>query len=316
MELALGKMRALTTLSNAQGILTILALDHDVVLRKIFWGSAWERAPYQDVVATKLEMVKWMAPHASAILLDLAYGIAPAICENAVPGSVGLMSSLEDDSLLSPDPNDTTVLKKGWSVAQAKRLGAAGIKYYFYYNRRDVARAAREEAIVNRLIEQCAQHDVPFFAEPIHYGVEPVKRRGAVIENARRISDLGADIMKLEFPVDVRVETDERVWYDACAELSHALPRPWALLSAGVEYETFKRQVEIACQAGASGFVAGRAIWQEASDLQGEARTDFLQTFGAGRLQELSGIAARYAKPWRDFFHGPPLSAHWFQEYM
>lgn len=315
MELSLGKLRALTTLSNAQGIFTILALDHDVSLRKIFWGSAWERAPYADVVRVKMEMVKLMAPHASAVLLDPKYGIAPAIRENAAPGNVGLMSPIETESAASPDPNSTSVLKEGWSIAQAKRIGAAGIKFFFYYNRRDTARAAREEAVVQQLVEQCALWDVPLFAEPIHCGVEPQYRRRAVIENAQRISDLGADVMKLEFPVDVRFESDERVWRDACEELSQALPRPWTLLSAGVDYATFKRQVQVACAAGASGFVAGRAIWQEASDLEGAARSEFLQTLGAARVQELSALATQRGKSWREFFHAPPLAEDWFKTY-
>lgn len=315
MELSLGKLRALSTLSTAQNVFTILALDHDVSLRRIFWGDAWATAPFEDVVQTKMEIVKQLAPHASAVLLDPTYGIGAAIRDNAVPGNVGLMSLVEDEESASDDADATSVFVPGWSVAQAKRIGAAGIKFYFYYNRRAVARAAREEALLQQLVDECAQHDLPLFAEPIHYGVERKDRRRAVIENARRISDLGADIMKLEFPVDVKLETDEQVWYDACVELSHALPRPWTLLSAGVDYATFKRQVEIACQAGASGFVGGRAIWQEASDLEGAARAHYVQTIGAPRMQELSALATQHGKSWREFFHAPPLAADWFQEY-
>jgi tagatose 1,6-diphosphate aldolase len=314
MELSLGKLRALTTLSSAQGVFTILALDHDVSLRKIFWGSAWERAPFDEVVLTKMEMVKALAPHASAVLLDPKYGMASAIREHAVPGNVGLMSLIEDEGA-SNDLQCTDVLAPGWSVAKAKRVGAVGIKFYFHYNPRDTARAAHMEDLVKQLVAECAEADLPLFTEPIHYGVDPHERRRAVIENAQRISALGADVMKLEFPVDVRVETDERVWYDACVELSQALPRPWTLLSAGVDYATFKRQVEIACQAGASGFVAGRAIWQEASDLQGAARAEFLQTIGAARVQELSALANAHAKSWRDFFHAPPLTPDWYKTY-
>lgn len=315
MELSLGKMRALTTLATAQNVFTIVALDHDVSLRRIFWGEAWAEAPFEDVVQTKMEIVKLLAPHGSAVLLDPTYGIGAAIRDNAVPRDVGLMSPVEDEESASDDADSTSMFVPGWSVAQAKRIGAAGIKFYFYYNRNDPARAAREEALLQQLVDECAQYDLPLFAEPIHYGVERKDRRRAVIENARRISDLGADIMKLEFPVDVRLEPDEHVWYDACAELSQALPRPWTLLSAGVDYATFKRQVEVACRAGASGFVAGRAIWQEASDMEGAARTEFLKTTGVQRVQELSALAVRYGKSWREFFRAPPLGADWFQEY-
>ena len=315
MELSLGKMRALTTLSTAQNIFTIVALDHGLSLRKIFWGNAWEQSSYEEVVQTKMEIVKDLAPHGSAILLDPVYGIGAAIRDNVVPGNVGLMSLVEDEESANDDADSTSVFVPGWSIAQAKRIGAAGIKFYFYYNRADAARAAREEALLQQLVEECAQYDLPLFAEPIHYGVERKDRRRAVIENAKRISDLGADIMKLEFPVDVKLETDEKVWYEACVELSQALPRPWTLLSAGVDYATFKRQVEIACKAGASGFVAGRAIWQEASDMEGAARAEFVQTVAVARVKELSALAAQYGKSWREFFHAPPLAQDWYQEY-
>ncbi len=48
-----------------------------------------------------------------------------------------------------------------------------------------------------------------------------------------------------------------------CKELDQASRLPWVLLSAGVDFESFRIQVEIACKAGASGFLAGRALWQE-----------------------------------------------------
>ncbi len=38
---------------------------------------------------------------------------------------------------------------------------------------------------------------------------------------------------------------------------------PWILLSAGVDFDEFAIQVRIACTAGASGFLAGRAVWQD-----------------------------------------------------
>ena len=74
---------------------------------------------------------------------------------------------------------------------------------------------------------------------------------------------------------------------------------PWVILSAGVDYETFRKQVEIACQAGASGFLGGRAIWQEAIHFTDKKeRVKFLSTTVADRLKELAEIATKYAAPW------------------
>ena len=69
----------------------------------------------------------------------------------------------------------------------------------------------------------------------------------------------------MEFPYDIKFNQDRRAWRQACAELSEACAVPWVLLSAGVDFEQFKPQAQVACENGASGFLAGRAIWKEAA---------------------------------------------------
>jgi tagatose 1,6-diphosphate aldolase len=71
------------------------------------------------------------------------------------------------------------------------------------------------------------------------------------------------------------------------------------LLSAGVDFDSFKRQVEIACEAGASGFLAGRALWQEGAQIRSrQERMNFFRNTAALRLKKLAEIADSYGKPW------------------
>ncbi|MBA7506391.1 Sulfofructosephosphate aldolase [subsurface metagenome] len=92
-------------------------------------------------------------------------------------------------------------------------------------------------------------------------------------------------------------------------------------MSAGVEFELFCQQVEIACQAGASGFVGGRAIWQEAMYIDdARERVHYLSTVGADRLKRLSEIANKYAVPWYKRFGVAAhelvhISEKWYEEY-
>jgi tagatose 1,6-diphosphate aldolase len=90
---------------------------------------------------------------------------------------------------------------------------------------------------------------------------------------------------------------------------------PWALLSAGVSYETFAQQARIACQAGASGVIVGRAIWKEAVALQGAERIQFLATTGQTRMAELTSICREHATPWFDRIQQPDASYDWFANY-
>jgi tagatose 1,6-diphosphate aldolase len=57
----------------------------------------------------------------------------------------------------------------------------------------------------------------------------------------------------------------------------------------------------MACQAGASGFLGGRALWQEATEIDSrDSRVSFLSGIAVKRMQELADIAGRYARPWYD----------------
>jgi len=61
----------------------------------------------------------------------------------------------------------------------------------------------------------------------------------------------------------------------------------------------FKKEVEIACKAGALGFMAGRALWQEATRLDSrEERIGFFKSQTASGLKELTRIAEEWATPW------------------
>jgi len=77
-------------------------------------------------------------------------------------------------------------------------------------------------------------------------------------------------------------------------------------LSAGETFDVFQRLTAIACQEGASGFMVGRAIWQEAMALPDAADRDrFLATTASSRLKILTAIADVHAVPWTGRFGDP-----------
>jgi len=81
-----------------------------------------------------------------------------------------------------------------------------------------------------------------------------------VLESARRLSGLGIDLLKSEFPDDPHYERDEARMREHCRQLTALSPVPWVILSAAERFAVFQRLVEIACEEGASGFMVGRAI--------------------------------------------------------
>ena len=163
---------------------------------------------------------------------------------------------------------------------------------------------------------------MPFFLEPLSYsldsGPKPLlaqERRRVIIETARRLTPLGGDVLKAEFPIDVASENDRRVWREACAEMSSASNIPWVLLSGSATFDLYLEQVSVACQAGASGVAAGRAVWQEAVRMNGDARMAFLRETARVRMERLAALCAALARSWMDLYAAPQMSADWYQQY-
>ena len=65
---------------------------------------------------------------------------------------------------------------------------------------------------------------------------------------------------------------------------------PWAVLSAGVDHETFIRQVEVAVANGASGAMAGRSLWKDSLAVSPEVRENLLTSRALPRLRELANV--------------------------
>ncbi len=329
MNLSVGKMRGLQTTSTARGLFTILALDHRGSLRRMMRPDMPDAVPYADAVALKLEIVAALAPHASGVLLDPIYGAPQAIAAGdgagALPGQVGLLVALEETGYTGEATARRTRLLPGWGIAQIKRMGASAVKLLVYYHPDAEEVAAVQESLIGHVVDECRRYDIPLFLEAVSYSIDPDAPKGSasfaqertrvVVETARRLSRLGADVLKLEFPIDVSHEPDESAWRAACRLISEASAVPWTLLSAGVDFPTFQRQVTIACQEGASGYLAGRAVWQEAVALTGEARARFLREEAARRLDELAAIADREGRPWTAFYPPRPIPEGWHQAY-
>jgi tagatose-1,6-bisphosphate aldolase len=87
------------------------------------------------------------------------------------------------------------------------------------------------------------------------------------------------------------------------------------LLSAGVSFDTFCRQVEIACAAGASGCIVGRAVWGEVAQVADEGtRQIWLETVGRDRMQQLASCA-QAGTPWTSRIACEPISTDWYRTY-
>jgi tagatose-1,6-bisphosphate aldolase len=304
MSIGIGKIRRLQQCATEEGHFIILAMDHRGNLRHALRPDDPDAVSYAEMVAFKREVAAALSPVATAILLDPVYGAAQAVAAGAVSGHNGLVVAVEKTGYTGDPHARASQILPGWGVAQIARMGGSAVKLLVYYHP-DAPNAAEQEQLVYEVGAACARHDIPFFLEPLSFSLRagekklpPDERRAVVVETAARLTLLGVDVLKAEFPVDSALVADEAEWASACRELSAASRVPWVLLSAGVSFDTYERQTVVACQAGASGVMAGRAIWKEASTLSGEARRTFLEETAAARLRRLTTVCQAHGRPW------------------
>ena len=324
MALTAGKVRGLTAASNDMGVFTILAVDHRDSMRAVLKPEDPANVPAEVMTATKLDLVAGIGDLASAVLLDPEYSALQGVSSRMLRGDTAFLCAVEAQGYLG-DPNArVTALLEGWSVAKAKRMGASGIKLLLLY-RPDSDIADEQDRVVADVVAQCAEHDIPLFLEPVSYqlrasetpGTAPIgqDRRRIVCESVRRLGALGPDVLKVQFPADTSAKPDSASWADACAELNEASPVPWALLSGGDPYESFAVQVRIACEAGASGFLVGRALWGDLVRAPVADRERLLGTVVRPRFTELVEIASESGADWALRYDLPAYDASGYRDY-
>lgn len=303
-----GKTRGLQQIATRDGVFVMSAMDHRDSMRKMLEQASKSPPGYRDMVERKIELCAALAPHSSAVLLDPEFGAAPCIASGVLPGSTGLLVSIEDTGYEGGKEARVTTLLADWGVEKIKRMGASAVKILIHYRPDLRALAATQMDLVRRVAEDCNKYDIPFLVETKSYPVEDEVRDASlfarhrpklVVDTARQVTDLPVEVLKTEFPADMAYEKDEGKLMEMCRELDRASRLPWVLLSAGVDYEMFARQVEIACKAGASGFLGGRAIWQEGICIEDKKeRTEYLATVAVDRVKRLAEITTRCGTPW------------------
>jgi len=314
LNITLGKRRGLSQCADRNGIFNILALDHRQVVKKVF---AEKPDPYVEAAEFKREVARTLGPVSTAMLLDPSIGAGPCLADDSLPGTCGLIVTVESSGYSGPSHARVSRLPADWGVDGIKRLGASAVKLLVYYHHQSETASAMRE-LVSSVHEDCQKQDIALFLEILTYSpdpdnvkLSPERYTDAVIQAASDLTPLGGDILKAEFPVNVAIHPEHQVWEDACQSLSQASSKPWVLLSAGVDYDVFSQQAEVACKAGASGILAGRAIWKEALEVPQSKRLTFLNTIGRERMQALHQICSQYATPYSAFYQTESLAEDW-----
>lgn len=300
----LARRRRLARICDADGLIRAAAIDHPETYAVLF-DRDLSSVTHEEIVDSKLELIEAMAPHCTAMLLDPPTAWGPAVLTGALPGNVGSISGLEA-LYFRPDSGDFAPrleLREGWGPERLVELGVDMAKLVVFHREGDPDCAGLPEQVAG-VADRCRAVGLPLVIEPLWYPKpdedtsDPTylaRRTESVLASTRRYKETGADIMKVEFPVDLGSQRDEAA--DACARLDAAAAGPWVLLSAGVTFDGFVDQMRIAAPAGASGFMAGRAIWGDAVGRFDAAKRAEGARTAQRRLDELSDIVRAHSHP-------------------
>jgi tagatose 1,6-diphosphate aldolase len=308
-----GKLRGLQRICNENGTLTMVATDQNSSMISMLKDSfkkleGKDREPtYDELVLAKNTLTRALAPQASAILVDGYYGAWNAMASMALPRNTGLLIRVEKsgggkNKVGAP----LGCFEPGLGVRKIKLLGCDAVKLLAPYEPTEPASAEHQMHFVKQVYEECQQHDILMLLETVAFPFSGEKKDDkkykdrkaqTVIESARQLSRY-CDIYKAEFPGWLGVDSDSQLTSNLKA-LNEASERPWVLLSAGVDYPDYKKQVQLAMDCGASGILGGRAFWKEYF-LQGDqaAREKFARGESAQRVRDLHEIVFNKATPW------------------
>jgi sulfofructosephosphate aldolase len=281
-------------LARPSGTFALLALDQRETLRSLL-VKAGRPSSDADVSAFKVEVARHLSPGASGILIDPQFGFDAVRTAGAVPSSCGIILAADIFDQVPGGLVESTRLDRELLGEASVERGARAFKYMVIWRH---GRGLREqEQEVGDFVEGCRRLGVASVLEGLIHPstVAEGALDDAILEAATELGRFEPDVYKGQIPSLGMGQPDdiER----RSREIVATLPCPWVVLSGGVPTERFPGAVEIACRAGASGFLAGRGIWgpsleapDPGADLAGPAQD---------RLARLIEIADEHGRPWR-----------------
>jgi tagatose-1,6-bisphosphate aldolase len=160
----IGKIRGLQQCSTPHAAIAVLALDHRNNLRNALNPTDPAAVSNREMSDFKTEVIQSLAAHSSAVLLDPEVGAAQCIAAGALPGSTGLVISVEATGYTGDPGARKSQILPDWSVAKIRRMGASAVKLLAYYHP-DAPTAAEIESLVRTVAAGCQDADIPFFLE-------------------------------------------------------------------------------------------------------------------------------------------------------
>jgi len=251
----------LKDIARPSGGFAMLAVDQREAMRLMF-AAAGAALPVADSVLTyfKVNAAKILSPWASAILVDQQFCYRQILEQQAVAKNCATIVAADAFIPGNGIPVDSVTIDQHVDPQAVKRDGAKALKLLVLW-RSDEDPQQRLD-MVKAFNQRCHAQGLLSIIEPV---VRPPRRgdnfnrEQAIIDAAKELGDCGADLYKVEMPLFGK--GSQQALLSASQRLHDCINMPWVILSSGVDEKLFPRAVRTAMEAGASGFLAGRAVW-------------------------------------------------------
>jgi tagatose 1,6-diphosphate aldolase len=321
MQLSPGKLWGMRRMADGAGRFKMTAADQRPPIKNpIAAHYGTDEAPYEDVARFKALLTEILQDGSSAMLLDPHYAIPAGI--GYLSPAKGLIVTLEDSLFEETEGGRLSSEIDDWSVAKIKRMGGDAVKVLAWY-RPDVSDAVKthQKDFTKRIGAACASHDIPFLFELLVYPLASDahqtkdyvelqgKKTDDVLASVEEFTkpDYGVDVFKLESPLNAKdvPGVGNEGWEEAQKafdEMGRLAGRPWVMLSAGAGKADFRNILTHAYRAGASGYLAGRAIWLDAFAHfpDWDRIRQSLATDSVNYMKDLNALTDAVALPWHD----------------
>lgn len=280
-------MPDLSCLARPSGGFAMLAVDQREALRAMLAEHSRLPVPDEALTRFKMDVTRVLSPHASAVLLDKQFAFDAVVAEGGIAPGCRLIAAAD---YLTPGPGEIvseSQIDPSVMPAQVRAAGAVALKLLIIW--RPDESPDKRLALAGKFTALCRGAGLISILEPVSR--RPRDNRSwdwdaGVLAAARELGSAGADLYKAEVPL--HADGDEAEIRRRCEQLTSVISSPWVVLSSGVPAGLFPRAVALACRGGASGFLAGRAVWRAV--IGHPDRVHALQTVAVPTLRRLADV--------------------------
>jgi tagatose 1,6-diphosphate aldolase len=273
----------------------VIACDQRGGMRTLLATTPEEQANIDNGILgnTKADITRYLASGAACVLVDPICAVPSLVNDGILPRDTAMLIGIDASGWdTSPEGYRISKMVDGISARRIRELGGTGGKIMIYLRMDHEAANSKNLATLRATVEDFAREDLLLVVEFLTYRLEGESREEydakypkLIQEGTRACLQLGSKVLKIPYPGSEQ----------ACAEVTKiAGPVPWAVLSAGVDHSVFLGQVEAAIKNGASGVIAGRALWKDCISLDRKVSKERLSTIGLSRLREIQAIVRRH----------------------